>query len=338
MKRMWELKKVFSMFVFLALTVSVLLTACGGGGGGGSDGGGGSGGDSSISYTGSTSQATVNSTNAEQIATSGYQGGSSGALFGVVQSGMGGSIEQSRLLMVAQALETAIREVNISEGIVAGAIQTGSRTVNGNCGGSYSYTISYDDVTGAFNGTFNFSSYCNDGSTISGSVSASGQINLNTRVIMQFNMSTTSLIFTSGNDSFTISGSFNIIINGSTTTATMNILLKDNATGKIYWLQNHTLTITRAATYVDGQISGRYYHPDYGYITISTTTPFRINNGSKWPFQGVLIVEGMAGSASGNTSARLTVLSATQYQVVADTDGDGAFDDYDSGPKNWSSL
>ena len=48
MKRMWELKKVFSMFVFLALTVSVLLTACGGGGGGGSDGGGGSGGDSSI--------------------------------------------------------------------------------------------------------------------------------------------------------------------------------------------------------------------------------------------------------------------------------------------------
>ena len=31
MKRMWGVKKVFG-FMFLALTVSVLLTACGGGG------------------------------------------------------------------------------------------------------------------------------------------------------------------------------------------------------------------------------------------------------------------------------------------------------------------
>ena len=46
MKRMWGVKKVFS-FMFLALMISVLLTACGGGGGssdgGGNSGGGGSG-------------------------------------------------------------------------------------------------------------------------------------------------------------------------------------------------------------------------------------------------------------------------------------------------------
>ena len=49
MQRMWGVKKVFSMFMFLALTVSILLTACGGGGGsdgggGNNDGGGGGGG------------------------------------------------------------------------------------------------------------------------------------------------------------------------------------------------------------------------------------------------------------------------------------------------------
>ena len=51
MKRMWGVKKVFS-FMFLALMISVLLTACGGGGGS-SDGGGNSGGGGSGVKTGS---------------------------------------------------------------------------------------------------------------------------------------------------------------------------------------------------------------------------------------------------------------------------------------------
>lgn len=60
MKRMWGVKKVFS-FMFLALTVFALLTACGGGGGGGSDGGSNppSSGSGNATITGTVSGTTV---------------------------------------------------------------------------------------------------------------------------------------------------------------------------------------------------------------------------------------------------------------------------------------
>ncbi len=319
------------LFVFL----SVAITAgCGGGGG---DGDGGSS-DSGISYTGSREQATINSTDAEQIITSAYQGGSVGAVVGIVQNSTTNYSGQPRTFIVIQSLENVIEKIDISDSIASGAIQTESGTINGNCGGSASYSISYDDQTGSFNGTFTYNNYCNNGSTVSGSVGVSGQIDLNTDTITQFNVSFNTLTFTSGNDSFTISGTISATSSDPTTSVTMNILLRDNITRKVYWLENYTCTVTSEATYVDLQVSGRFYHPDYGYIVLSTPTPFRIYTGNMWPPQGVLIVEGRPGSAGGNTKARLAALSSTQYQVDADMDGDGVFDDYNSGPRDWSSI
>jgi hypothetical protein len=36
--------------------------------------------------------------------------------------------------------------------------------------------------------------------------------------------------------------------------------------------------------------------------------------------------------------ARLVVLDADSYQIEADTDGDGTFDDYNSGPLPWTGI
>ena len=114
----------------------------------------------------------------------------------------------------------------------------------------------------------------------------------------------------------------------------MDILLRDNKTIKVCWVNNFSLTLSAGSNYVDFQVSGRYYHPDYGYVNISTPTSFRIYSGSQWPSQGILILDGKTGIAGGSTRAKLTVISSTNYQVEADTNGDGTYD-WNSGTLTW---
>ena len=118
---------------------------------------------------------------------------------------------------------------------------------------------------------------------------------------------------------------------------TMTMLLKDNNTKKVYKVKDYIMTLTEEVDYVDVEISGTYYDPDYGYVTVATTTPLRIYWGDTYPSAGVLVVTGNTGTAGGSTKARLTALSSTTYQVDADTNGDGIYD-WNSGVLNWSDL
>jgi hypothetical protein len=105
----------------------------------------------------------------------------------------------------------------------------------------------------------------------------------------------------------------------------MDILLRDNSNNEVYWVRNYRIEVTEGSDstgdYTDIVISGQFYNPDHGYITISTQTPIRVYD-----------------TDGGITKARLTFVSSTTYQVVADTDGDGDFDDYDSGVLLWANL
>ncbi|MDX1776731.1 MAG: hypothetical protein R3297_09135, partial [Desulfobulbales bacterium] len=66
--------------------------------------------------------------------------------------------------------------------------------------------------------------------------------------------------------------------------------------------------------------------------------PFRINDYEDWPAGGILAMQGAVGEQGGNTMARLVVSEEGYYEVEADTDGDGAFDDYSSGPLYWGDM
>jgi hypothetical protein len=336
MKNRLKIMKMVSVSSMILL--AMFLTACGGDGG---DSGGG------ISYTGITTPATIDEYNAVDIATGAYQGGQtatamvgmsaiqSDCFVSVIRDVGSGDIGRPRTLEVAQALEDSLRRVDFmyrSDGTILNAITTVTETVAGDCGGSGSYTISINDQTGEFSGSFNYSSYCNQGVSLSGNVSFSGLVDVNTGN-MVFNFSFDNLTSTSGSDSFTLDGTISYDVSGSTTTTTMTMLLQDNNTLKVYWVKDYALTLTEGVNYeVTFKISGYYYDPDYGYVTISTPTPFVIYYGYSWPSDGVLVVTG-----DGNTKARLTVLSSATCQVEADTNGDGSYD-WDSGVLYWSEL
>ena len=337
------MKKAGTMFVknlrYLCLVGAIvlgLMTIVGTGGGGG----GGGGASSDITYTGLETQAAIDENNAENLLTGAYGGGSIGTKFDInaIQSGESVHIGRPVALKVSRILEDSLRKVDFasgSGGTFIGGFYTVTGGEDGNCGGDFDFEISVDETTGDFNGSFNFNDYCEDGDTINGSVSFYGQVDISTDELLKFTFSFNSLSFTSGSDSFTLNGNIAWDVTVSPITITMTMLLRDNSANKVYWVQSYTIELTEETGYVDIDVSGRFYHPDYGYVTISTPTPLRINDGDDYPFQGILVVEGEDGTAGGPTRARLTVIDNSEYQVEADTDGDGFYDDYDSGVLNW---
>ena len=335
MRNSWKTMRMVS--ILSAFLLSMCLFSCSGGGGGG---GGGSVG---ISYTGVTTLAVIDESNAVDLATGAYQGGNTGGTAGVLgaeQTGESEDTSSPRTLKVSRALEDALRRVDLmsrSGSIAAGAMQEETGTVDGDCGGRASYTIRVDDVTGEFSGSFNFNNYCSYGVRLSGRATFSGDVDLNTGYIETFDFSFNTLTCTSGSDSFTLDGDISCDVNASSMSVSMDMLLKDNSTGKVYWARDCTMTWTDGAGYMAFEWSGRYYDPDHGYITVSTNTAFVIYDGDYWPTEGVLVIRGHTGTAGGRTKARLHVLSSTTFHVEVDTDGDGSYD-WDSGDLYWSDL
>ncbi|RJQ15321.1 MAG: hypothetical protein C4560_10770 [Nitrospiraceae bacterium] len=248
-------------------------------------------------------------------------------------------IGSSRSLILSQTLKHALLRVDSEKAISADTIITDTGTIPGDCPvspGSATWNESYDDITGNFFGTINFNGYCSEGVTISGNTSYSGKVDVDTGEILQLSISYNSLIAVSGSDSFTSSGNISFNFGVTPMTVTLNLLLQDNRTLKICKLENYVMALTEGYYYVDINIvSGLFYNPDYGYVSVSTPTPLRIYDGDNWPSQGILVSTGKTGIGGDDTKARLTALSATQYKVEADTDGDRAYDDYYSGPLNW---
>jgi hypothetical protein len=240
-------------------------------------------------------------------------------------------------LDAALTLEEAIRRIDVHPRpgtVEGGAIVTESGSIAGDCGGSAQYAIQYNDATGDFSGTLTFASYCSQGVALNGGLSFSGNIDVNTGGFQRFTLSFNNIAMTSGNNSFTNAGSITYNFQASPITVSMTLFLLDHTTGKVFWINPFNMTLSRASDYVDFQVSGRYYHPDYGYVDISTPTAFRIYSDSTWPSQGVLILDGKTGIAGGSSKARLTAISATAYMVEADTDGDGAYE-WNSGSLTW---
>ena len=323
-----------SLICFIALGL-ITFIGCGGGG---DD----TGSVSSITYTGLTTPADITDANAQTLSAGALTGGQAGSTFGsigAIETGTDENPISFRTLKVTQALEDALLQIDLSSvsgGSFTGATQSESGSIDGTCGGSASYTMQYDDLNGDFSGTFSFSSYCNGGVTLSGGASFSGSLDLsdpNNPTFESFKITFTHL----SDGSSTLDGTINLDVSSSPTIVTFDALLEDNVTGKVYWIKDYDMSITEGSdglgNYVDLEIlSGSYYDPDYGSITVETTTPIRTYASDEWPSDGVIVVTG-----NSNHKVRLSAIDETQCRIDADLDGDGS---YDWGPvdKYWTDL
>jgi len=146
----------------------------------------------------------------------------------------------------------------------------------------------------------------------------------------------------------------------------MDLLLKNNLQDKTYWLNNYKISTPLSyggkaespAYDFSIAVEGRYYHPDHGYVDITTgITPFVMNDEAimegfyrnnkplllqaLFPIQGQLTVQGAEG-----TRALLEALSEEDiasglvlpsgYTIQLDAEGDGIFEA--SGTYTWPNL
>lgn len=118
--------------------------------------------------------------------------------------------------------------------------------------------------------------------------------------------------------------------------STKNIDLLFNNNGKTYKFSDYV--ITRAyqeadipskaiATYDVTTLTGLFYHPDYGYVDINTTTPFVMAD--VFPTDGTLAISGANGSQAKLDIIYTDYLYTSGYELTADADGD---DEFEIGP------
>jgi hypothetical protein len=325
--------KLFNLIAPTIILISFISGGCGGGGGGG-----GRDGSSSISYTGNTAPAQVEGANAQDLVVEAFIGSDLGVA--VIPL----SLEQGSVTDANQNISKPINlpllfknaiELADKSGIdpsTAAAVQTDTGRIDGSCGGSASYTLRIDDQTGDFSGTLKFSNYCDEGITISGSATVDGDIDLNTDEIEFLSISFSNL----SAEEMTIQGDISLDATATPMVINMEYLLKDNETGKVYWINNYVILLTEEIGFVEVQIEGsagsRFYDHDLGYVNPSTTDPFIIYEDDYYPTSGVLVCLG-----DNNTKARLTSVDHSSYQVEADTNGDDSYET-DLGTFLWEDL
>ena len=319
--------------LILSIVCIIGLISCGGGGGGG--------GDflpsqpSGLTYIGVITPAVIDSNNAAELASDALIGGETGSDLGIFTSVTEQQTKINReiqLYEIVQIFGSPLYKIdfNSHEGDSL-AVQTEQKTVNGDCGGSANYTVTMDDVNGTFTGSMTFTDYCNENTTISGAAGFSGQFNVNTSDFLNFALSIKMVSLTSGNQSYVIDGDVSVDVSDSPSVASLDMYMKDSS-GEVFWVKDYTLTITEGIDYVELRVSGRFYHPTYGYVDLSTQPHVIKYNIYEWPSSGALQIVG-----GGGTTARLIAIDENYCQIIADTNGDGN-DDYFSGQMNWNDL
>lgn len=323
-----------SVSILIVLAVSILLS-CGGGG------------DSttaapaSLSYNGSTVKSVIDDSNAVDVASGAVNGGLRGNVFNefAALAGASGSSDPQKYTVFFTAImmqEAVIDLKGLSPSSIGStrAVKTEENSIDGSCGGQATGSISIDDVTGDFWGDFNFSNFCESNVTLNGNTAFSGTIDLTTDEIENMMFDFSYLTGTESSGSFIIDGTLQLVNSPTGIVITMDMLLQESHSSDILWLNGYRMEVIDGPSNIAINVSGRYYDPHFGYVTLSTQENLILDDLGTFPSSGVLTAVGENGSAGGPTAAKLTCHASGLFQVEADTDGDGNYD-WDSGILSW---
>jgi len=299
-----------SKLMALCIILTLSLVACGGGGGGGG---------TSVTgpaYTGSTTPATVSSSNVEPLGkaaadaasqTVSSEAATGSSLFAVVVESENSIPTAETTRLTVEIARKALAEIQSgTQNSVAGMVITSDQLnqemmSNEFCGGS----ITVPDNTN-FNGstldlTMTFNDLCyND--TINPIVIMNGTMRLietDTSITVIFSNLSLSV---GGGQAYTINATSTCDLSGINCTVDF-----EGSDGTTYRMGN--LDVYEGPSGFD--VSGTFYHPDYGSVTMTTTTPMTFNCApAPQPDTGELAFSGDAG-----TSGRILFQGCDNFTV-----------------------
>ena len=288
--------------------------------------------DSSGGFIGITSQAAITPMNAEALAGGAFAGG----LIRVVpkssklnQNSNSTQIDAFRPLRFLLVLGDSLRRIELAPALIIFSptnVMTESGNFEGSCGGDFSYTLNFNRVSERFSGNLSFRDYCNDGFTISGKTDIDGSFEVSSG-----DFDTAAFLFDSLSDgSQTLAGEISIDFSDTPILASFTAYITDEQVGKVYWIKDYSMNLFKLDGHIEIEIFGTFYHPDNGFVILTTSDPFIVHDEDYWPTSGQLVIQG-----DGGTKAQLMALDQLHYGIEADTVGDGILD-WDSGILNWN--
>jgi len=290
--------------------------------------------DTSTDFAGRTSQAVIDSANATDLSGGAFAGGITRfevASAGFNQDSLAAQTSVFRPLRLPLVLQDSLQKIETAStvsGPFKSAGETKRGTLQGDCGGRLSYSIDFTYKSRVFNGRFSFENYCDHGITLAGETDIDGTYRGDTGDFTTAHFSFADL----ADGTITLDGEISIDFLHPPMTATLSVHSKDIASGQVYWLKDYSMNITEFAGYMEIEIFGTFYHPDYGFVNLTTTEPFIVHHEDDWPTSGLFVIQGEK-----NTKAELSALDQLTCSIAADTDGDGVFD-WDSGILNWTDI
>ena len=132
-------------------------------------------------------------------------------------------------------------------------------------------------------------------------------------------------------ESETMTGTLESITTAGGYQTTLNLFLRDDNINKTYWFEDYVINVTQnspALGYDSVVVTGNVYHPDYGYVVVSTPTPVQFTSDmlDSPPQSGVALLTGANGTAGGPTTATFTFFDTLTFTADVDTDGNGGAD------------
>jgi hypothetical protein len=211
-------------------------------------------------------------------------------------------------------------------------------TYDGVCGGTAHLVGSIDNQSGFFDGTLTYDDFCEESYAYDGIAEFEGFTNLASALPFFYLYNFFDITVTIEEEQLSLTGKKGFDFTQAPNFMFLSYVLKDEILDESYWLNVDFYFAEIEDFFEIYSGGGRFYNPEFGYVDLSIEATVHINDGEIWPASGSIILTGVEGSQGGNTKIRLTFISATEFRVDADTDGDGEYDDYNSGTQLWSDL
>jgi hypothetical protein len=285
-------------------------------------------------FTGSTAQAAITQMNVEALAASAFAGGlTSGATnsLSLKQRSNADPMDVFRPLRFPLVLGDSLRRIDLGAPLITfgqPTVTTERNNFDGRCGGEVKSIITLNRISGKFSGNLLFSDYCDDGVIISGQTDVDGTVD-----VFSGDFSAADFTFDDLSDgSHSLEGQISMDFSATPIVATFSAYSKDEQTGKVSWIKDFSLNLAELIGHLEIEIFGTFYHPDHGFVSLTTTETFVVHEEDDWPTSGQLVLAG-----DNATEARLMAIDQLRCRVEADTDGDGIFD-WESDTLNWNDL
>ncbi|NND65282.1 MAG: hypothetical protein HKM24_04870 [Gammaproteobacteria bacterium] len=284
---------------------------------------GGGGDDNAVTFIGETAQALVTTTNTPEIAPAALSNGILSASSTSV-IGRGASSTVSRRVVGDFVNQMVTQKLSLAEIVTVSRVVVGPETDFCSGGGTVTATLNINENTGVFSAIAALNNCTEDGITSNGNLTFSGSVDL---VSFEFD---SPLLFTFGNLSISDNDAADITISGtmecdvdnpSMSSCTQNFDVLNNVSDEIFRLENYQIVETPISGGTTISISGKFYHPEHGFVELITDTDMFVGDSDEWPTSGVIRLIGLS-----NSSARITMISTTQFMLEVDSDGDSTYE------------